>query len=97
MVWRFIYTLLDIAHILNALHADISAMVADKTAGRTAENAGRFILLKNHFVIIQVNFQFIPFRNIQGAAQFNGKNNSAQLINSSNDTSRFHVATLPFD
>lgn len=97
MVWRFVLQVLNIAHILNTFHADISAVVADQAAGRTTENAGRLVFFQDHLIIIQVDLQLITFRNIQGAAQFDGKYDSAQLINFSNDSSRFHVATLSFD
>jgi hypothetical protein len=70
-------TFLNLAHLFDAVHADISALVGNQAAGCGTKNAGGLILFQNHLVIIQVDLQFVPLRNIQCAPQFNGKNNPA--------------------
>ena len=69
--------LLNVVHFPDALHADISALVADQITGIGTENAGRLILLQDYFIIIQIDFQLVTNRNIQRTAQFDGKHDSA--------------------
>lgn len=83
-------------HILNTFHADISAPVGYQSAGGSAENAGGFIFFQDHFVIIQVDLQFIPFGDIQSSAKLDWKNDPAQLIYFTNNSGRFHVIHLSF-
>ena len=68
MITPLRYLLFCVIHVADALHTHISAPIAYQIAGSAAENTRRFILLQNHFVIIQVDLQFIPDSNIQSAA-----------------------------
>ena len=61
-----------------------------------AEYTGRFKFLQNNPVVFHIDFQFIPLRDIQSAAQFNGQNNSAKFIHFSDNACRFHSSTPPF-
>ena len=71
--------------------AYILAMVLEQTVGRTTENAGGFELLKNDPVVIQVDLQLIPLRDIQGSPQFDWKNDPAQLVHLADDSCCFHT------
>ena len=68
------------SHFPDTFAADILSAEGDQITERTAEYACRLKLLQNDPVVLHVNFQFIPFRNVQCAAQFDGQNDSSQFI-----------------
>jgi hypothetical protein len=82
--------------MLDALHANILAMVVHQSVGRSTKNARRFKLLQHNLIIFEVDFHFVSFRNIQCPAQLNGKHDSAQLVNSADDSCRLHSIVTPF-
>ena len=86
MIQTLRYLLFCVIHMPDALQAHISATIANQIPGSRAENTRRLVFLQHHFIIIQVNLQFIPNGNIQCAAQFNGQNNPAQFIYFSDNT-----------
>jgi high-affinity K+ transport system ATPase subunit B len=59
--------------------------------GRAAENTGRLVFLQHDPVVLHENFQLVPLRDIQCTAQLNGQDDTAQIVNLANDTSRLHV------
>ena len=71
---------------LYAVHTDISAMVGYQIPHAGAKNAGWLVFSQNHFIIIQIDLQLIPFRDVQSAPKLYRKYNSPQFINFSNDT-----------
>ena len=83
--------------LLDAFLADILSAVGNQAPGGSAEEAGRLKFLQNDPVIFHKNLQFIPFFNVQRAAQLNRQNNSAQIINLANNSRRLHLYISPFD
>ena len=77
-------------HFADTILANILSAVGDQTPGGPAEDTCRFEFLQDDPVILHVNFQLIPLRDIQRAAQLNGQNNSAELIYFSNNASGLH-------
>ena len=79
------------SHFADALAADILLAEGNQTPGGAAENAGRLKLLQHDSVAFHEDFQFIPLGDVQGAADLNGQDNAAQIVNFSNNTSRLHM------
>ena len=69
-------------------------MLAHQIPGRCAENTRRFIFFQDYFIIIQINFQFVPYGNIQRTPQFDRQNDSSQLIDLTDNSSRFQFQPL---
>lgn len=84
-----------LCHFADALLANIFSAIGNQASGRAAEDAGRLKLLQNDPVILHIDLQFVPFGNIQRTPQFNRQNDSSQIINFTNNTSRFHYGDLP--
>ena len=61
-----------------------------------AENAGRFIFLQQDGVPVYEDFNSLLAGKRKGFSDFDGKNDSSEVIDASDDSSRFHVITLPF-
>ena len=80
--------------LLDAVGADVLALVIDDVFGAVTENAGRVILMKNNVITINKNLESILFSNIQGAAKFDGQNDTSELINFSYDTGRLQTTNL---
>ena len=74
------------SHFPDTFAADILAAEGNQIPERAAEYAGGFKLLQNDTVVFHINFQFVPFGDIQGTSQFDGQNDSSQFIYFSNDT-----------
>ena len=77
--------------LLDAVEADVFALEVDHVLGVIAEDAGGLILFQNNGGAVHIDFQRIFFGDIQGAAQLNGKNDPAKLVDFAHDSSRFHV------
>jgi len=67
-------------HLVDAVLTYYFAAKSFNIIGIAAENAGRFILLKDDFFPIHINFQSVLNLNIEGSAQFNRNNYSAKLV-----------------
>ena len=80
---------------LNALRANVFSTEHNDILCVVAENAGRLILFQNDRSSVHVDLQGILFGDVQGAAQFDRENNTAQLIDFSYDSGRLHF-TIPF-
>ena len=83
----FIRILSVFSHFPDALVADILPAEGDQIPEGTAEDTGRLKFLQNDPVIFHVNFQFVPFGNIQRTAQFDGQHDSAQFVHFPDNTS----------
>ena len=83
-------------HFTDAFTAHILAAEGNQIPEGTAEHAGRFKLLQNDPVVFHVDFQFVPFGNIQGTAQLNRQDNSAQFIHFPDNSGRLHKSFAPF-
>lgn len=81
---------------MNTVHTNISAVIAYQIAGTSTEYARWLIFLQHDLIIIQIYFQLILLYNIQGTAKLNRQNDSSQLINFTNDSSRFHLIPKSF-
>ena len=75
-----------ISHFLDTFLADVLSTVSNQTAGRSAEETGRFKFLQNDSIVLHKNFQLIPLSNVERPPQFNRQYNSAQLVYLTNDT-----------
>ena len=95
MAWTIRGIFLVLHQFLDALLADVLSPVGNQTPGRSAEQAGWLEFLQNDPVIFHKNLQFVPFRNIQRAAQFDWQNDSAQIINLANYSRRLHPICFP--
>lgn len=59
------------------------------------EDTPILMLAQDHGIPIHINLQGILFRDVQCAPQLCGQDDSAKLVNFSNNTGRFHTNT-PF-
>jgi hypothetical protein len=73
----------------DALWADVLAVEHDDVLGIVAEDTGGLILPQNDGRTIHVDLKGIFLRDVQGAAQLDGKHDTAQLINFPHNTGRF--------
>ena len=80
------------SHFFHAVVTNIFAPKLNDTVRIAAEyaGAGRFILAKNDFITVHVNFQCIFFIDTQSAAKLNGNNDTPQLINLANNSCSFY-------
>ena len=72
---------------LDALGADVFTVEYYDILGIIAENAGGLVLLQDNGRTIHVDFKRILFCYVKGTAQFDGKNDAAQLVHFSHDSS----------
>lgn len=79
-----------ILHLFNAGCTDALAVEINDIVNLVAENAGGLILLQNDLVFVNENFNRVLLLNVQGLSDFDGKNDSAQLVYLANDSRRFH-------
>ena len=82
-------------HVFNAFLADVLLPVGDQSSGRTAENARRLEFLQDNAVTLHVDFQLVPLRDVQCAAQFNRQYDSSQLVHLPDNARRLHCGQLP--
>ena len=73
------------SHFADALAADILAAEGNQIPEGAAKYAGWFKLLEDNPVIFHINFQFVPFGNVQGAAKLDGQDDSSQFIHFPDD------------
>ena len=64
----------------DAARADVLALEVDDILRVVAKDAGRLIFTKNNGVVVYIDLQRVALRNIQRAAELDGENDSAQLI-----------------
>ena len=76
--------------LLDAVGADVLALVVDYIAAFVTEYAGRLILVQNNIVAFNKYFKSISFGDIQGAAKLDGQNDTQQLVNFSNNSGGLH-------
>jgi len=70
-----------IIQFFNAIGTNVPAFVADNVSHAVTKYAGCLIFAEYNAVTLNINLQCVLFRNIKGAAHFNGQNNAPQLIN----------------
>jgi len=75
--------------------ADVFPPVIRQSPGRTAEQTGWLVLLQYDSISIQIDFQRIPFLNIQSPAKLNRKNDSAQFVNFTHNSGCLHDNRFP--
>ena len=76
----------DFRHFPDAVPADVFPVEVHKPSVRCAENAGRLKFAQNNPVPLHEDLQLIPLRNIQRAAQLNGKHDPSQVIHLADNT-----------
>ena len=65
------------SHFLDAFLTHVFSAVGNQPSGRTTEQACGLKFLQDDAITLHVDFQFIPLLDIQGAAQFDGQDNSS--------------------
>ena len=81
----FAWILFACAQLLHAVGADVLASVVFDISAVAAEDAGRLILLENNGFAIDIDFDSVLLRDVQRAAQLDGQNDSAELVDLSDD------------
>ena len=81
---------------------DLDAVLADQLALKignfisiSAEQTSGLILFEDNLSFVNENFNCVAILDVHGVSDFNGKNNSAEFIDFTNDTGGFHVLSLP--
>ena len=77
---------LDNRYAIQALLADIAALIVDNVLCVATEDAGRLILFQNNRRAFYINFQRIALCNLQSTTKLNGQDNASQLINFPDNT-----------
>jgi len=86
----FVQNLFAGSELLHAVRADVLASVVFDISAVAAEDAGRLILLENNGFAIDIDFDSVLLCDVERAAQFDGQNDSAELVDLSDDTCGFH-------
>jgi len=81
---------------LDTGRTDIASLIGDDILCVAAEDTGRLILLENDGVILNKDFEWIPFADLECAAQFNGQDDTAEVIDFADDTGGFQGGFLLF-
>ena len=81
----FAWILFACAQLLHAVGADVLAAVVLDVPAVTAEDAGRLVLLENNGLAVDIDFDSVLLRDVQRAAQLDGQNDSAELVDLSDD------------
>ena len=81
----FAWILFACAQLLHAVGADVLAAVVLDVPAVTAEDAGRLVLLENNGLAVDIDFDSVLLRDVQRAAQLAGQNDSAELVDLSDD------------
>ena len=87
---------LRLLELLEAVGADVLALVNRDVLRIAAEHAGRLVLFQNDRRTVHINFNGILLRDVQSPAQLNRQYDSAQLIHFSHNACRFHLFVPPF-
>ena len=87
--WGIKSELSALLECLDALGADILAAENDDIPGVITENAGGLIFFQNDGRSIHIDLQGVFLRDIQCTAQFDGKDDTAQLIDLPDNAGRF--------
>ena len=77
---------ISVFDFLYAIFADELAVEALNVVSVAAENAGRLILFENNGFAIDIDFDSVLLRDVKRAAQLDGQNNSAELVDLSDNT-----------
>lgn len=82
--------------IVDAFAADELTFILHQTLSRGAKYAVVLVFAEDDLLIFDKDLHLIMLCNIQRSSQFDGKDDSAQLIDLSNNTCRFHNQLNPF-
>ena len=85
--------LFSVAERSYACAADVFPLVVDDVLGTVAENAGRLKLFQDDRVFGNEDLQRIALGDVKRSPQFDGKNDTSQLVHLAYDAGRFHVGT----
>lgn len=80
---------------INALRAHVFSFEVGDIGGAVAENTCGLVLFENDLVAFHVDFQRIPFVDIQRATQFDRQNDASKLVNFSYNSGRFQYDSPP--
>ena len=78
-----------------AVVADALVLVQGDFLVAAAENAAGLMLSQNDRVALGIDLQRIAASHIQGLAQFDGQSDAAQIVDMSDNASRFHNKAPP--
>lgn len=82
--------------LIEASGTDALTVKENDIVGVVAENAGGMIFLKDDAVIVGEDLDRVLYLDVHRLADLDGENNSAQLVNFSDHTCRFHNWVCPF-
>ncbi|EDS12178.1 hypothetical protein ANACOL_01021 [Anaerotruncus colihominis DSM 17241] len=77
----------SVKQLLDTLGTDIPSFKVDDVRCTVTENACWFVLLQDDMAAININFQRILFVYVERAPKLDGKDNSAELVDLSDDAS----------
>jgi hypothetical protein len=72
-------------YFVDAIGADVLALITDDIFRIIAKNAGRLVLFEDDAVPVHKDFQRVAFRNIERAPHFDRQHDTAELVNLSDD------------
>ena len=75
------------SQLCDAVGADILAFKVDYVLCVIAENAGRLIFAENNVVSVNIYFQCVFLRDIQGASHLDRQNDAAEFIDLTDNSS----------
>ena len=78
-------TLISGLYFVDAVGADVLALITDDIFRIIAKNAGRLVLFEDDTVPVHKNFQRVAFRNIERTPHFDRQHDTAELVNLSDD------------
>ena len=83
-------------HGADAVGADVLALVVDDVLRVVAEDAGRLILAQDDGLTIHEDLDAVLLLDTERSSQLDGKHDTAELVNFSNNTGRFHKSVLQY-
>ena len=86
----FLFTSELVLDLIEAIGADAFAVEEDDIVSVVAENAGGVIFLQNDAVVVGEDLDRVLYFNIHCFADLDGEDDSAQLVDLSDHSRRFH-------
>ena len=79
--------------LFDAVRADVLSLVVNDILCAVAENACRMIFVKDDIISVYKYLKRVSLCDVQSASKLYRKDNTSELINLSNNTGRFHLAS----
>ena len=84
------------SELFHTLLADVVSLVCHNVVHAVAENAGRLIFLQDNTVSVDKNLERILVVDVKCFAQFRRNDDTAKIVNGTDDSCGFHVWHIPF-